>query len=778
MKRRKVFVPFFILHFMKRFLSLCVALLTAICLWAGNVITYTATEKLPETTERYPSGLHTNAFGDASISSHTFSNGTGTITFNKDITQIGERAFYSCSGLTSLTIPNSVTSIGRSAFSDCSGLTSLTIPNLVTSIGDETFYGCSGLTSLTIPNSVTSIGMSAFSDCSGLTSLNIPNSVTSIGNFAFDRCSGLTSLTIPNSVTSIGYGAFSGCKLKPLHIEGSPGLSASGKTSTAIRTFTGFDGHVIALKGIKNYCLDYGGLAADKFFAEEGDDWADHAIPCLLGVKFYEPYIESVLNFRNIKFYLEDGTELPYTKTDDGYYTVKGLKIDKVNYLKVTYIDGAGLSKSCEFIIITKYPYPDLSYSSTQSTVTIKSLTDVSDETCTLEKVGINYKGVDYTEFPLVISDLYPGEAVSVKPFAYYNGVRYDGSYKTINAAKMTLSIKEQKSSYASTLSLNCSYTKGDADVTDAKITINGKTYAGNKVTARGLDPNTKYTATYSLKANGHEFSQQASFTTPGLTMKTSQPKVINVGNVIVAAEANLDEEETNVGFEWRRTDWTSDFASNTGGAYMYNGQMEGYIRNLNAEKLWKYRPYYLSDSGKYYYGDWVGLDPSNTSYFEATVHTYDKIEVEGNTALVKGYALRGTDPIKVQGFVYWKKVAGAKAMDGRMYAAAVPSNAKTVEANGQIMSATLADLDYDSEYAYVAFVTTTEGETFYGEERTFKTEADTSGISDVMSDNASSEPATVMGYYDLNGRRIQNPERGIYIIRYSDGSSRKFMKK
>ena len=127
------------------------------------------------------------------------------------VTEIGDDAFFGCSGLTSITIPNSVTSIGYEAFSYCTGLTSVTIPNSVTSIGYRAFYKCSGLTSVIIPNSVTSIGGWAFCDCSGLTSVIIPNSVTSIGNEAFSFCSGLTSVTIGNSVTEIGPGAFSGC---------------------------------------------------------------------------------------------------------------------------------------------------------------------------------------------------------------------------------------------------------------------------------------------------------------------------------------------------------------------------------------------------------------------------------------------------------------------------------------------------------------------------------------------------------------------------------------
>ena len=79
----------------------------------------------------------------------------------------------------------SVTSIGSSAFSRCDGLTSVIIPNSVTSIDDGAFYMCKGLTSVTIGNSVTSIGNSAFSGCSNLNSVTIGTGVLSIGSSAF-----------------------------------------------------------------------------------------------------------------------------------------------------------------------------------------------------------------------------------------------------------------------------------------------------------------------------------------------------------------------------------------------------------------------------------------------------------------------------------------------------------------------------------------------------------------------------------------------------------------
>ena len=90
----------------------------------NNIIIYQASSKLSETISEKNDGLHTNAF-NTSIQSHEFSDGEGTITFNGDVTNIGNYAFQCCSGLTSIDIPNSVTSISYYAFYYCSGLTSI-----------------------------------------------------------------------------------------------------------------------------------------------------------------------------------------------------------------------------------------------------------------------------------------------------------------------------------------------------------------------------------------------------------------------------------------------------------------------------------------------------------------------------------------------------------------------------------------------------------------------------------------------------------------------------
>lgn len=195
---------------MKKIFTILMALGASISLWAGNTITYTASAKLDEKTSSVASGININAFG-VSITSHTFANDTGVVTFSGDVTSIGRDAFSESRNLTSITIPDGVTSIGYRAFYDCSGLTSLEIPSSVTSIESQTFQNCYALTSLTIPSSVTSIDYMAFYNCTALASITLPDSLTSIGLGAFSGCSALTSLTIPSSVTNLGMMILVGC---------------------------------------------------------------------------------------------------------------------------------------------------------------------------------------------------------------------------------------------------------------------------------------------------------------------------------------------------------------------------------------------------------------------------------------------------------------------------------------------------------------------------------------------------------------------------------------
>ena len=182
---------------------------------------------------------------------------------------IGNRAFYSCSSITSIQLPESLTAIGEFAFDGCSKISVINLPVNLVSVGGGAFNGCRGITEIRLdaaamndlsssnsvflignnengvklvigknvtkipahlfhpessnyaPN-ITSIefesgsvceviGNYAFSNLSNLTEIALPESLVTIGDYALSGCSSLGTITIPNSVVTIGRGAFSGC---------------------------------------------------------------------------------------------------------------------------------------------------------------------------------------------------------------------------------------------------------------------------------------------------------------------------------------------------------------------------------------------------------------------------------------------------------------------------------------------------------------------------------------------------------------------------------------
>ena len=196
--------------------------------------------------------------------------------FGGNVQGIGQYACYNCIYLTSVTIPKEVTEIGSYAFSNCYRLTSVTLNSNavasktydrdytlgnifgsqvreyifgedVKSIGRDACYNLTSLQSVTIGKNVTEIYKWAFEYCSGLTKAEfasieslcglyfanvyanplyyahhlyidgkevtdvvIPESVTRIGSYTFSGCSNLASVTInSNTIASMNYSSSS-----------------------------------------------------------------------------------------------------------------------------------------------------------------------------------------------------------------------------------------------------------------------------------------------------------------------------------------------------------------------------------------------------------------------------------------------------------------------------------------------------------------------------------------------------------------------------------------
>ena len=121
----------------------------------------------------------------------------------------------------------------------------------ITKIPDQAFFKNNSLTGdLVIPNSVKEIGEQAFFGCTGLNgTLTLSSKLGKIGKYAFNGCTGFTgSLKLPSSLTDIGIAAFLNCKYFT-SLELSNALSVI--PGSAFRGCEGLSGSLVIPDGVK-----------------------------------------------------------------------------------------------------------------------------------------------------------------------------------------------------------------------------------------------------------------------------------------------------------------------------------------------------------------------------------------------------------------------------------------------------------------------------------------------------------------------------------------------
>lgn len=172
--------------------------------------------------------IGTGAFsGCSSLQSIDLSNCT---IFGSEWTGYGG-IFNGCASLKEVKLPKTLTDIPNRLFSGCSGLTSFDFSN-VTYIGESAFEG-SALTNIVRPQTIKQIANNAFRNCSNLKSIDFGN-VTSIGESAFEGCINLDSITLPSSITSIGRNAFTNINYVTINAAKVPSLEGNFGTNSIV----------------------------------------------------------------------------------------------------------------------------------------------------------------------------------------------------------------------------------------------------------------------------------------------------------------------------------------------------------------------------------------------------------------------------------------------------------------------------------------------------------------------------------------------------------------
>lgn len=263
------------------------------------------------------------------------------------------------------------------------------------------------------------------------------------------------------------------------------------------------------------------------------------------------------------------------------------------------------------------------------------------------------------------------------------------------------------------------------------------------------------------LSLNKNNYSSESSsgtFYIEALKWETPKAMATSLSSARLMAEVNLSNYCTTAGIEWRRDDAPSNVASNEVSCPVVNGTLIGTLRNLRDDVYYKFRPYVTDGNGDTYYGEWVGFYTGDANvYFEPEVRTYAPYVGTG-TVTFSGYALEGSENITEQGFEY--------ASTGRTRSG--QTTWTRVKASGILMSATVEF--EDGEYLVRSYIDTSTG-TFYGDEQTFTVSS--SGVGNIVMDEPEIE---IIGYYDLNGFRYDEPRQGFNIVVYSDGSTKKII--
>ena len=151
-----------------------------------------------------------NLSGVVNFGQNVFYNCSGLkrITLSPDLETVPPSLFY-YTGLEEVNLPEGIKAIGKEAFASCSKLTTVTLPSTLTLIGEKAFYSSSGITTVNGGSGLKIISDYAFSGCSNLQSFTLPEGLDSIGISPFQNSSKLNP-RIPSTITKLGEGAFYG----------------------------------------------------------------------------------------------------------------------------------------------------------------------------------------------------------------------------------------------------------------------------------------------------------------------------------------------------------------------------------------------------------------------------------------------------------------------------------------------------------------------------------------------------------------------------------------
>lgn len=714
------------------------------------------------------------------------------------LTLLNYNLFDGCERLSDIQIPSTVTAIEDCTFNGCKALQTITLPASLctfenTSWSDNSiFSGCSalksilveagnkyyesdgtalynkakdtlvcfpaGVTSYVVPQSVKTIARKAFCGCDSLQNIMFEDGVSDlvIEQYAFENCKNINRLVITSGIKETKYGAFNDAHINKLVI-----------TTTHPRSF--YEYYLLRDNTIETIYAPASDLSIIKNLKSS----------TLIPLDAIYVASDITIGSRSIVFKLVKNEELsgldelpvntyPCVKIgnkeieadENGRYVHAGLAPDREFTYTISAKDSQGenVGSAYSFTKETASLFKSFTLNSGQTYVASSNIRlNVDPEMEQPDECRFVY-GYSYTKS----CDLkYSDEVQSIKFTGFWPSTTVTLNYQELKDGKVTYSKeynimtkdmglsaefgKITPTSYTMTGSRNKTY--HDAEVVDEGWTLDRKTITqhGSTLHVTGCEPESYVNAGYAVMVkNGSEtklyyYSPNNSKQLPALTLETvAEAKATSNTVALICATTNIDDEEANTGFEWRRYDAPDLVPSSKANCPVVDGIMTGALRNLSASTYYKFRPFYKAESGKTWYGEWSAFGTADAYvYFDPTVRTYAVVCHDENSATVSGFIIAGSDDIKEQGFEYWKR-DDAYATAKHATATTDDNTHQTVVATGQRMSAVLQNLEPNTTYIVRAYVTTEHGTT-YGEEQIFSTPYSTA-IGEVELDEAYSD--------------------------------------
>jgi len=179
-------------------------------------------------------------------------NNIRTVVIGNNVTNIGDKAFEKCVGLTTIQSWGNVKRIGKKAFEGCTSLQTISIPNIIDEIEGEAFLNCNNLRTVTIENGYIKLRFSIFLDNYHIWKsdwfLNCPIQTLHFGreyhtlslieyDKLFHKISTLKTVIIGNTINTLDVYTFTAClNLEDVRFE--DGTSALSFSSTVFPSNT------------------------------------------------------------------------------------------------------------------------------------------------------------------------------------------------------------------------------------------------------------------------------------------------------------------------------------------------------------------------------------------------------------------------------------------------------------------------------------------------------------------------------------------------------------